>query len=371
MKAKFRYALVLLALAICGSGIWLAVHHAGGAAEPAAADEPQGVAAVTTTAITSGQVSQTVTCYGNVTAQPGAIAVLSASVECRVSHLHVAGGQSVDTGSAVIEIEPSPDARLALIDARNALEGAKKESASAHQRLDLKLATNSDAQTADQVMQAAQAKFDDLDKRGAGEQRKLITAATAAVVAKVDVQEGQLVPAGAALVELVPRGQIEVRLGVEPGDAPLLRANQPVQLFPSTADEDESLDGSIRLVTQRVNPESRLVDVLVKPGETDALLLDGFIHAELTLKTVSGLIVPHEALLPDDDGFSVFTVVDGHAIRHAVKVAVQNDKQAVITGDGLHQGDAVVIAGNLELDDKAAVTATQATSVPTAAEAEK
>jgi hypothetical protein len=74
-------------------------------------------------------------------------------------------------------------------------------------------------------------------------------------VAKVDVQEGQLVPAGTALVELVPRGQIEIRLGVESADALVLHPGQAVQLFPTTVDDDEPIEGTLRLVTRRVNSE--------------------------------------------------------------------------------------------------------------------
>ncbi len=239
-----------------------------------------------------------------------------------------------------------------------------------HQRLELKLIMTTDARAADDAVQMAQAKFDDLERRGAGEEDKIITAGVAAV-AKVDVQQGQLVAAGAPLIELIPRGQITVRLGVDPSDVPKLRAGQSMQVFPTTADEDEAIDGTIRLVTRRVNPDSRLVDVFATPAEKGGLLLDQFVSAKLVLKTVSGLVVPREALLPDDDGFSVFTVVDKHAVKHAVKVAVQNDTQAVIIGDGLHEADAVVVSGNLELDDKAAVAVAPATTAPADAGDEK
>jgi membrane fusion protein (multidrug efflux system) len=372
VKATIKYAWIGAATLIAGTVIFAIVFLARGEKKSTAVpDDSDAPAPVTTTLIKSGQVSQNITAYGDVTAQPGAIVVISAPLECQVKHLRVTGGQMIDTGAALIEIQPSPDSRLAILDARNALEGAKKAAASVQQRFDLKMSTVVDLQSANQAVRAAQAKLDDLSNRGAGEQQTTITAAASGIVAKVDVQEGQLVPAGAAMVELVPRGQIEVRFGVEPTDAMLLRSGQAVQMFPPTADDDEPVDGIIRLVTHRVNPDSRLVDVFATPSDTDGLLLDGFIHGELTLKTVSGMVVPHEALLPDDQGFSIFTVVDGHAIKHAVKVALQTDKQAVVVGDGLHEGDVVVIAGNLELDDKAAVNATAATTAPADAEGEK
>ncbi len=340
---------------------------------PAPADEPKPTATVTTVTLRTGQVSQTITAYGSVTAEPGAIAVLSVSVECRVRHLRVAGGQAVEAGAAVIEVEPSPDARYQLTDARTALDAARAAAGMIRQRLELRLATTGDAQTADAAVTAAKQKLDDLTQRGAGEARRTLTAGAAGLVAKVDVQEGQIVPAGGPLVELVPRGQIEVRLGVEPADVGLVHADQPAQLIPTAAaEDDEPIDGAVRLVTRRLSPDSRLVDVFIAPGEADRLLLDGFVRGELTVRTVTGLVVPHEALLPDDDGFSIFTVANGRAVRHAVKVALQDDKRAVVTGDGLREGDAVVVAGNLELDDGVAVTAAAPSTAPAApAEDEK
>jgi len=299
------------------------------------------------------------------------VAVLSVAVECRVRHLRVAGGAAVEAGTAVIEVEPSPDANLQLIDARNGLEGAKRDAANARQRFDLKLATNADVQTAEQAVRAAQAKLDDLVQRGAGEDHRTITAGFAGVVGKVDVQEGQLVPAGGPLVEVVPRDRIEVRLGVEPADAGLVRVGQVAQLFPTTGG-GAAVDGRVRLVTRRVSPDSRLVDVFVAPVEPDALLLDGFVRGELTVRTAHGWVVPHEALLPDDQGFTLFTVKDGHAVKHAVTVSLQNDREAVVTGDGLQDGDPVVVAGNLELDDGRAVNvAAPATTGATAGEGDK
>ena len=359
-----RIAWIVAAVAMAGCG--------KPAAEPSTADEAKGTATVTTAPLRAGQVSQVITAYGTVTAEPGAVAVLSVAVECRVVHLRVAGGQSVDAGAAVIEVEPSPDAKLQLVDARNAVAGAAKDAANARQRFELKLSTKADVQTAEQAERLARAKLDDLTGRGSGEDRRVITAPAAGVVAKVDVQEGQLVPAGGPLVEVVPRSQIEVRLGVEPADAGLVRADQPLVLTPTSADADDApIDGTVRLVARRVSPDTRLVDVYAAPAEPERLLLDAFVKGQLTVRTVSGLVVPREALLPTEDGFSIFTVVAGKAVRHAVKVALQDDKQAAVTGPGLREGDAVVIAGTLELDDGAAVTVAAATTQPAAEEDEK
>jgi RND family efflux transporter MFP subunit len=363
MKLR-HYIAAGLGVAAVTTGIWF-IASSSRATDTESSDNGDSAVTVTTAPIRTGEVSQTITAYGNVTAPPAATDVLSVGTECIVTKLRVSGGETVDAGTVIIDVQPSPDTKLQLIDARNALDAAKKAASSVHQRLDLKLATNGDAQVADQAVQSAQSKLDDLIKRGAGEDHRTVNAEVAGIIAKIDVQPGQLVPAGAPLVEVIPRGQIEVRLGIEPADAALLHNSQTVLLFPPDADDDdEAIDARVRLISKRINSESRLVDVFVSPSDTDALLLDGFVRGQLTTKTVSGLVVPREALLPDDDGFSLFTVADGKAFKHPVKVALQNENQAVVLGSGLHEGDPVIVSGVLEVDDQSPVKVSPATTSP-------
>src|SRR5581483_10024573 len=126
----------LTALALAAA-CWLGLHrHAALAADaddekkpattaPAAEgggseEEPKAVAPVTTVPIRTGDISQTITAYGSVTAQPGEIAVFSVQFECRVKHIAVVAGQPIDKGTALIEVEPSPESKLQLLEARNA-----------------------------------------------------------------------------------------------------------------------------------------------------------------------------------------------------------------------------------------------------------
>ncbi len=127
MRFKTAYLTGALAAFAIGVAVWACVHTARAGEEDAdKSDDSKPAVPVTTVPIRSGQVSQTITVYGNVTADPAAITILSSGVECRVKHLRVSGGESVDPGTPVIEVEPSPDARLQMTEARNALQSAKK-----------------------------------------------------------------------------------------------------------------------------------------------------------------------------------------------------------------------------------------------------
>jgi hypothetical protein len=59
--------------------------------------------------------------------------------------------------------------------------------------------------------------------------------------------------------------------------------------------------------------------------------------------------------LPDDEGYSLFTVDSGKAAEHKVTIGMKNDESILVTGEGLSAGQSVVIVGNMELEDGMAV----------------
>jgi membrane fusion protein (multidrug efflux system) len=315
----------------------------------------QPVASVKTAPIRIGEIAETITAYGNVTAQPGEVAIISMPIESRVHHLPVTAGEQVDKDSVLIEVEPSPDSQLQLLEAEHAFDAATLDLKQAKQRFDLKLATNQDLQQSQQNLQTAQVRFENLKKRGADAEQKKITADKPGLVSKIDVQEGQIVPAGAPMLELVSQDRIEIKLGIEPSDVSHLKSDQPVKLTLVGDAVTDSLNGKIRLITQRLNPDTRLVDCFIALQSHDSLLLDAFVQAELTTQSKRTMIVPRSAVLPDDDSLTLFTVKEGHAVKHTIKLGLQNDSDVEIIGEGLNAGDVAVIVGNLELEDGMAV----------------
>jgi RND family efflux transporter MFP subunit len=343
--------LVPLALFAACAVVGIMAHHAHGDDDDKkpGTDKPDSpTATVKTDTLTQGDISQSITAFGSVTAQPGTIAVFSAPYECRVNRILVTAGQPIDKGIDLIDVEPSPGAKLAWQEAQSNLEVAKQDLAQTQQRFDMKLATNSDLLQSQQALKLAQLRLDNL--KGQGDHQILHTD-SAGLIAKVDAQQGQIVPAGTPLIETIARDQVEVRLGVEPSLISRLAVGQAVKLFPT----DDAVPGKIRLITQRVNPDTRLVDVFVTPDSRDGLLLDSFMRAELVTDTKNALIAPRDAVLPDDSGYTLFTVKDGKSVKHTVTIGLHNDTQTAVSAADLHAGDTIVVQGNLELDDKVAV----------------
>jgi len=220
------------------------------------------VASVSVAPIRRGVIAETLTTYGAVVSQLGEVRAFSVAYESRVNRVRVTPGQQVAAGDPLIDIEPSPATRLALQEAQNAMTAAQRDLAQVQERYDQKLATNQELNMAQTALQAARAKLENLQQSGATGAQQMKSHA-AGVVSKVNVQYGQIAAAGASLVEVAAQNLIEARLGIEPFDARRLKVGEAVRITPVGRGGTEPLQGRVRLVTQQLNPTTRLVDVFV------------------------------------------------------------------------------------------------------------
>lgn len=356
--------IVLIILAGAG-GYWYGHHNSSANQLPEAATqpdttqetEPQPVAQVTTQPLLRGRITEALTAYGTVVPRTTDQQTVSAQVETKVAQLLVSPGQLVEAGQPVAQVDPSPDTSLQLLQAKNNADAAAHDLAGAQQRFNMKLATLQELQTAQNAMRDAKLKLDDLKRRGAtGPQ--VLKAPRAGVVANVRATLGEVVPAGSPLLEIDDQKNVEVRLGVGADDATRLKIDQPVELFPSDG-KGVPIQGKIRLITRRVNPATRLVDVFVSLPPNSGLLLDSYMLAHVTVASDVGLLAPRSAVLPEGGGYQLFTVQNGHAVKHDVSIGLETDKQYEVAdkSDSLKPGERVVVSGNYELEDGMAVEA--------------
>ncbi|KAB2641678.1 MAG: efflux RND transporter periplasmic adaptor subunit [Verrucomicrobia bacterium] len=339
-----RSPLTLLALVLAIS----ACHRSGPSAEKAA-DEVTPTATVKTVKLGKELIAATLTAYGTVVAQPSELVGVSVQYESTVMRLLVSAGESVQEGQPLIVVEPSPDTQLQLAQATSAAESAQRQLEQTARRFEMQLAINQDLQLARQTARDAAAKLSSLIARGAGE-RSTLKAELSGLLASVDVHIGQIVPAGAPLLALVPAHKIEVLLGVEPANAARLHAGQIVSLHAVNQDGVDGR-GAIRLVTRRVNPQTRLVDTIVTVPPDLPLLLNGYVCGNIRVEEKDAFVVPREAILPDDDGPVLFTVCDGHAVKHQVTTGLETAVLTEVSGATLRGGDEVVTTGNYQLQD--------------------
>ena len=341
---------IVVVLIVCAIA-WIAQRFGVGKEE----EKPGPVAQVQVAKVQRKTVTEKVIAYGSVVAQPGKTHSVSIAFETRVRHVLVAPGQFVRENDPLVEIELSPAAQVQFQQAKNAAEAAQKELKQTQERFNLKLATNQDLSAAEKTARDAEAQLTALQRAGAGGDNR-VHSDVAGVIAKVNAQDGQIVPPGNPVVEIVAENDIEVKLGVEAEDLSAAQEGAPVTIIPLNDPTAPKVEGTIRLVTRRIDPATRLVDVYVTLPAGTKLFLDGYVRGEIQRTEKNALAVPRSAVLPNESReFEIFTVANNHAIRHTVKIGAENPNEIQVIANDLHEGDPVVTLGNYELEDGMAV----------------
>ena len=357
MLKKIRLLVILLVLLGTGVGMFFLIRsHRTFTTEQAPtqgadSDDTKPVAQVQTVSIERKSISEKLTAYGSVVAQPGKTHFVAISFESRVQHILVSPGQLVNPGDTLLEVQASPASLLQLHQVESTAQEARKELDQARKRFDMKLATNQELNQAQKAVSDADLQLESLKTQGVAADNQIRSDITG-IVAKVDVEDGQIASGGSPLVELIATGDIEIRLGAEPEDVAKLQPGQRVGISLVNSPATSEIEGTVRLVTQRVNPADRLVDVFVSVPQGTKLLLAAYVRGEIIVASRERLVVPRDAVLPDDGGYTLYVVQDNRAIKKTVKIGLQTDSQVEVIEPELRDGDQVVTVGNRELADE-------------------
>jgi membrane fusion protein, multidrug efflux system len=193
MKNKRIIIGAVVVVLIAGGLAWIAQRIGVGKEEKKTGPVPQ----VQVAKVERKTITEKVVAYGSVVAQPGKTHSVSIAFETRVRHILVAPGQFVHENDPLIEIELSPGAQVQFQQAKNAAEAARKELKQTQERFNLKLATNQELSAAEKTARDAEAQLTALQRAGAGGDNR-VRSDMSGVIAKVDAQDGQIVPPGGA-----------------------------------------------------------------------------------------------------------------------------------------------------------------------------
>ncbi|HEY2123611.1 MAG TPA: efflux RND transporter periplasmic adaptor subunit [Chthoniobacterales bacterium] len=352
-----RLPIILLVLLCSGIGLFLFLRsHQTFAPEQAPAqsaegDEAKPVAQVRIVPVQRKSISEKLTAYGSVVAQPGKTHFVAISFESRVQHILVSPGQLVMQGDTLLEVQASPASLLQLHQAEGTAAEALKELDQAKKRFEMKLATNLELNQAQKAASDAELQLESIRDQGVAADNKIQSDITG-IVAKVDVEDGQVASAGSPLLELIATGDIEIKLGVEPEDVAKLQLGQRVVISLVNDPAASEIEGTVRLVTQRVNPADRLVDVFVSVPRGTNLLLAAYVRGEIIVASRETLVVPRDAVLPEDGSHTLYIVQNHLARKKTVEIGLQTDSEVEVVGPELRDGDQVVTVGNRELADE-------------------
>ena len=317
------------------------------------AEEPKAngpVASVRVVPIKKGIVAENLVTYGKVIPSPGRAKILSIPYECRIKAIYVTQGQEVIKGGKLLEIGPSPDTFLKLKTAINNYEATKEMLKKVKERAALRLATSHELLQLEQAHENAKIILKNMEERGIAK-TVAIRSKAHGIVSRLFAHQGSMVPAGSPIIEIVAQDAVEVCLGVEPEDAHLVVPNHPVLLKAVNRPSLKAVRGVVRSVSKSIDPASRFIDVFVSLPSPPPFMLNEYVQGNIIVTSREGLVVSESAVFPEDGHYILFTVKNGRAHRHIVKVGLENGKKVEISGVDIKVGLPAVVLGNYELKD--------------------
>lgn len=312
--------------------------------------------AVETQVVRIRALAATASAYGQLVPAPGALRWLSAAQAGRITAVLVSAGSAVAAGQGLVRIEPTPQTLAAFETAAADLAAAQAKLKQTRTLLKGGLATQADLAAAEGSVAGAKARLAALKAAGVGPRPHVLRASAAGVVTRLAVTRGEWVSPGARVAALAPHGALWVRLGLTPAQAASVKPGAAVRLVP-VFDAGEALASRVARVDAQADPATGLIDAEVPVPAGSAGPFPGeWVTGTITLRRTELPAVRRSAVLKDAHGYYVFVVRDGTAHRVAVTPLIR--ARGLVGLKGVSAGETVVIQGNFELSDGAAVRVT-------------
>ncbi|HEU4561588.1 MAG TPA: efflux RND transporter periplasmic adaptor subunit [Longimicrobium sp.] len=347
-------------LAACGGSAPEEARGETPAAAPQLALAPTDVATATATELQGG-----VALTGSL--EPYRVVEVKAQVPGVVQGLAVDRGSAVREGQVLARIEAqgiqsqAGGAAAQVAAAQAALAQANRQLESARTLRDAGAMSEISYRAAETQVAAARAQLAGARAAaaGAGEQaaRTRVVAPFTGRVSARQVQSGEAVNVGAAIVTVVDSRQLELKGQVPVEQAAAVREGQPVE-FTLNSQPGKTYSGTVSRVDPVADPGTRQVGVTLRLPNPDGGLIGGlFANGRvLTGTTRTAVTVPAAAVRTAGEESFVWVVKNGRAERRVITVGERDDARGVVAvAAGLSAGEQVVAVPG-EIEEGARVT---------------
>ncbi len=163
------------------------------------------------------------------------------------------------------------------------------------------------------------------------------------------VHLGAYVSPGADLVMLQDQSRIKINFSVSEKYLPLIQTGNKIR-FTSELSEQDYI-ATVTATEPGLDADSRSLQVQATADNVGGRFRAGLsakVYFNVTDKGAKGIMVPTEALMPGDKGYSVFVIKNGLAESKAVTISDRTETEAVITS-GIASSDSIIVTNMLRL----------------------
>jgi membrane fusion protein (multidrug efflux system) len=258
-----------------------------------------------------------------------------------ITAIHFVGGEHVEAGKVLVELQDT-EARAAVAAAKATLLESQSQASRAQELFKTKAVSASVLDQRVAQRDADRAALDAAESRFA---ETKIRAPFAGHVGLRRVSLGTLVTPTTIITTLDDTDTIKLDFDVPETALSLLSGGLPV-IARSAAWPDRPFEGNVASIDTRIDPVSRTLTVRALIPNPDAMLRPGmFLAVELRREDVAALMIPEQALVPEQSRQYVWVVGPGDMIeKREVKTGRRRPGQVEIL-DGLAEGERVVAEG--------------------------
>jgi membrane fusion protein, multidrug efflux system len=354
---NWRIELACAALVLC-----VACRH-----QPVEELETKAAAPVKTMTVAPQNFEAVVAATGVVAAAPGADWSITAPESARIVELPKAEGDRVKPGDLLVRFEiPSLQTDVATRRAEVQQAQARVDNGQANVTrlttlVEHGVAAQKELEDARRELAEARAALGQAESasRNAGvlESRTVVRARFAGVVAKRNHNPGDMVEASASdvILRVIDPSRLQVVAAVPIPDLARVQVGRPVRIVvPGDAPPEE---GKVLTRPAAVDPTGVSADVRIAFNGPTRVAAGTPVRVEIIAEQHPNVLaVPVDAVLHEDEAAYVMVAgADQKAHKRKVDVGLTTPKLAEIVG-GLKPGDAVIVQGQQELPDGAAIT---------------
>lgn len=253
-------------------------------------------------------------------------------------------GEQVQRGAVLVELD-SAQARADLAVAVAALT----ESDSQYQRAAELLPTQALSKSQfDQIVATRAANAARVDAARARLEDTVIRAPFGGRVGLRRVSVGSLISPGTVITTLDDTAVIKIDFAVPENNLTSLRRGLAVTVT-STVYPGRSFVGRVTSLDSRIDASSRSILVRAELPNGDGAIKPGmFLNVGLRRDERMGVVVPEEALVPEQNRQFVYVVANGNAEKREVRTGLRRPGSVEIT-EGLRAGERIVVEGTVKL----------------------
>lgn len=310
---------------------------------------------VNVTKVTSGDIPKVIEALGGLTAVNKV--TISAETSGRVQDINFKNGQQVGKGMPIVQLDnqqAQADYQSAVTAYHLALQKYQRSKSLVNEAISKQDLAVLKADVATRQA-AVQSKLADLNE-------KQVVAPFSGTLGAFQVQVGDYVNAGDALVTLINASRLRANYNVAESYLPELKMGQLVSVTTS-AYPKKTFYGTVTFVSPSVSQDSRMVAIEAQIDNGKNLLSPGmFVHVQQQVGQIkNAILIPSAAISADIKGYYVYVVQGNKAVQTYIKTGLHINGNVQIL-QGLSVGETIVVAGQQKLQDGSIIEAQSSNS---------